>query len=66
MLWLWEGILGATGGALREDKCFWYLLYFHYHAGQWRYATENGDDEQLHLLDGTQLTRLEPSEAKKH
>ena len=40
----WEGILGATGGAIgAEDgnKAFWYFLDFQFKRGRWKYMDKN-------------------------
>jgi hypothetical protein len=29
----WEGLLRATGGALRDDKSYWYLLDYQFRGG---------------------------------
>ena len=35
----WEGGLRASGGALREDKSFWYLINFKWKDRKWEYKT---------------------------
>jgi hypothetical protein len=34
----WSCLLNATGGALKPEKCFWYLLDYVCEEGQWMYA----------------------------
>ncbi len=34
----WSCLLNATGGALKPDKFFWYLLDYIWEDGQWTYA----------------------------
>jgi hypothetical protein len=35
----WEGGLQATGGALRVDKSFWYLIDFEWKNNKWQYRS---------------------------
>jgi hypothetical protein len=62
----WEGILRSTGGALAEDKSYWYLLEVIYKQGKWRYATSTDQPGELFLANGDKSTCKEahqPSEA---
>jgi hypothetical protein len=34
----WSCLLNATGGALKPEKCFWYLLHYKCVDGKWKYA----------------------------
>ncbi len=34
----WSCLLNATGGALKPEKCFWYLLDYVCQDGEWTYA----------------------------
>jgi hypothetical protein len=34
----WSCLLNATGGALKQDKCFWYLLDYVCKDGEWKYT----------------------------
>jgi hypothetical protein len=34
----WSCLLNATGGALKPEKCWWYLLDYTCEDGEWRYA----------------------------
>lgn len=35
----WEGSLNATGGALRPDKLYWYMLDYKHSGNQWKYKS---------------------------
>ena len=65
----WEGGLRTTGGALRVDKSFWYLIHFIWENNQWKYATKDQQPGNLDVrgVSGTRehLSRLEPSQAKE-
>jgi hypothetical protein len=69
---MWEGLLRVTGGALRDDKSYWYLLDFKFHQGWWKYKSkkELPGDIDIKVVDSRgrprkKLTRLEPSEARE-
>jgi hypothetical protein len=72
---MWEGLLRATGGALRDDKLYWYLIDFKFTQGQWKYCSQSDKPGTLDLkvVDSCGrlrpqrefLTRLEPSEARE-
>jgi hypothetical protein len=34
----WSALLNATGGALKPEKCWWYLLDYTCVDGKWTYA----------------------------
>jgi hypothetical protein len=34
----WSCLLNTTGGALKPEKCFWYLLDYACKEGEWTYA----------------------------
>ena len=34
----WSTLLNATGGALKPEKCFWYMLDYTCKDGEWSYA----------------------------
>jgi hypothetical protein len=36
---VWEGLLRATGGALRDNKSYWYLLDYQFCQGVWKYRS---------------------------
>ena len=63
----WEGGLRATGGALREDKSFWYLIDYEWKKGKWEYKTieDTPGDLTVRVDQGHRevIQRLEPHEA---
>jgi hypothetical protein len=71
----WEGLLRATGGALRDDKSYWHLLDYKFQQGGWKYKTktELPGDIDIKVVDARgsprpareTLTRLEPLEARE-
>ena len=65
----WEGGLRTTGGALRVDKSFWYLIHFVWENNSWRCSTCDEEPGELYVrgVSGNQehLLRLEPSVARE-
>jgi hypothetical protein len=71
----WEGLLRATGGALQDDKSYWYLLDYKFQQGRWKYRSKHElhGDIDIQVVDSRGslrptreiLTRLEPSEARE-
>ena len=65
----WEGGLRATGGALRVDKSYWYLIDFQWKSNAWHYVSKDDlpGDIQVRDADGKTKTlpRLEPHEANE-
>ena len=65
----WEGGLRATGGALRVDKSYWYLIDFKWCSNSWQYASKTDVPGDIHVRDADdtikKLTRLEPYEARE-
>ena len=63
-----EGTLRATGGALRLDKTYWYMIDYQYTGNRWIYRSINQLPGELtvKVLDGLRqpLLRLEPNQAK--
>ena len=51
LLTWWNGLLRATGGALRPDKSFWTLVDFTFHNGSWRYKTISELPATLNVSD---------------
>ena len=49
----WSLLLNATGGALKPEKCFWYLLDYTCHEGEWFYATHPGFELFVTNPDGS-------------
>ena len=37
----WSLLLNVTGGALKQEKCFWYLLDYTCNEGEWSYAVHS-------------------------
>ena len=67
---LWTGGVWATGGAIRPDKTFWWLIDFAWEPkGYWRFRRIAEMPAEISLIgpDGTRETirRLEPDEAEK-
>ena len=65
----WEGGLSATGGALRVDKSYWYLIDFKWQSNGWHYITKDDLPGEIQVRDADgeikTLPRLEPSEANE-
>ena len=64
----WEGGLRATGGALRADKSFWYLIDYAWKNGKWRYKSkaETPGNLTVRVDKGHRevIERLEPASAQ--
>ena len=58
----WEGGLETTGGALRVNKSFWYLIHFIWENNSWKYSSINEQTGKLYVrvVSGNlkRLTRL--------
>lgn len=69
MLDLWVGILRATGGAIRPDKSFWYLISWHFRNGKWSWQSQDQTPGEIRVHDADNqlrnLDRLAPNEARK-
>jgi hypothetical protein len=65
----WEGGLRATGGALEQEKPFWYLIRFCWKNGQWAYVSNEDTPASIPVLNHAgyrvELERLEVTEARK-
>jgi hypothetical protein len=65
----WGGGLRATGGALRADKSYWYLVDFEYRNGNWKFRTKNEMEGEVWIDDISgerrRLKRKEFNEAEK-
>ena len=63
----WASLLIATGGALNPSKCYWYMISYRCHNGEWEY--ENDMSHNLTILmpggDRTKITQLPVTEGKK-
>jgi len=66
---LWHGLLKATGGDLVPEKCFWYLINFHFDHNQWKYKQWPTTQRQISIPreDGTRviIPRLQTTEARR-
>ena len=50
----WGKLLCATGGALKPEKCFWYLIWFVWKNGEWHYGDDPIEEYlTVPLPDGT-------------
>ena len=49
----WSCLLNATRGALKLEKCFWYLLDYECVDGEWKYADMVPRELVITKLDGT-------------
>jgi hypothetical protein len=49
----WSRLLNATGGALKPEKCFWYLLDYKCKDGKWTYAEMVPHEMVITNPDGT-------------
>jgi hypothetical protein len=49
----WSCLLNATGGALKPEKCFWYLLDYKCEDGEWSYTEMSPYEMFLTNPDGT-------------
>jgi hypothetical protein len=49
----WSILLNATGGALKPEKCFWYLLDYTCCEGEWSYAMHSDFELSVTNPDGS-------------
>ena len=66
----WCNALWITGGCLRPDKCWWYLIQFEWLPnGKWRYSTTDNDGADIWIPDETKtsqkIERCEPIVSQK-
>jgi hypothetical protein len=63
----WNCLLNVMGGALKPDKCFWYLLDYVCEDGQWTYAEMVPRKMLITNLDGTKspINQVKVTESKK-
>ena len=63
----WSSLLNATGGALKADKCFWYLIDYECVDGEWQYADSAPRDMFITRPDGSTSSILQhpPTFSKK-
>jgi hypothetical protein len=51
----WSDLLQASGGALKPEKCFWYLLDYKCDAGTWSYVDASDFELQITNTDGEKI-----------
>ena len=65
----WEGTLRATGGSLRLDKSYWYMIDYQHTGNRWLYRSidQIPGDITVKVSDGSRqpLIHLEPNQAKE-
>ncbi len=63
----WSTLLNATGGALKPEKCFWYMLDYTCEDGEWSYADRMPQELFVTNPDGTKskITQEEVTVSKK-
>jgi hypothetical protein len=63
----WSCLLNATGGALKPEKCFWYLLDYECFEGEWTQADEMTTELRITNPDGTKspIKQEKVTESKK-
>jgi hypothetical protein len=63
----WSCLLNATSGALKLEKCFWYLLDYKCKNGEWTYAETVLNNLFITNPDGTRspITQEEVTVSKK-
>ena len=49
----WSCLLNATGGALKPEKCFWYLIDYECVDGDWKYAESAPREMMITNPDGS-------------
>lgn len=59
---IWCRSIWATGGLLRTDKCFWYLVGFEWTGSQWRYLTKADNSSSIAIPN----IRGEQEQVKRH
>jgi hypothetical protein len=63
----WSLLLNATRGALKPEKCFWYLLDYNCNKREWYYAVHSDFELFVKNPDGTKISikQEEVSTSKK-
>ena len=51
---MWGDLLCCTGGALKPEKCFWYLVDYECKEGEWQYTDMVDWELNVPLPDGTE------------
>ena len=64
---MWGTLLCASGGALKSEKCWWYLLDYEFVDGKWEYVTDVDYELFVPMPDGSyeQITREDVFTSKK-
>jgi hypothetical protein len=61
----WEGCLRATGGGIKPNKSFWYLIDWKWNGTEWKYHTKEDSPGDISVYDNgnrATLRRYEPHE----
>ena len=63
----WQQGLAISGGTLRPEKCYWYLLGYEWVNGRLRYDTREHRDIYVRNAEGIEgrVQRLQPQDAKE-
>ncbi len=63
----WSCLLNATGGALKPERCFWYLLNYNCVEGKWIYVDTTAKELEITNPDGTMspIKQEKVTESKK-
>ena len=48
---VWAGGLRVTGGALKPEKCYWYMVVFEWFLGEWRHAKKERCPYEIQVPD---------------
>ena len=51
-LYVWGDLLLCTGGALKPEKCFWYLVDYECDEGEWKYKATVDWEIMVSVPDG--------------
>jgi hypothetical protein len=63
----WSCLLNATGGALKPEKCFWYMIDYVWVEGKWKYTKMVPPEMVITNPDGTKspIKQEKVTESKK-
>ena len=68
MIAMWDDLMEVNGGAIAPDKCWWYLVDFHWRNGKW-HMVNGGEGHELTVRDKDKKTwilpNLPPTKAKE-
>ena len=59
---MWGDLLLATGGCLKPEKCFWYMLDYECCEGEWSPREVVNWELMIPMDDGTKKPRIAPLE----